>query len=115
MTPEDLEDVAAIDAWLDSRCSPDYLEQPLSQDWARVAKLCEEAGEAIAELILATGQNPRKGTDPEAARRLLGELADAAWTGIFAIQHFTKDKDLTDAVLRERLARTRLRVPDDTA
>jgi sugar phosphate isomerase/epimerase len=103
--------VTAIDAWLDSAASPDYQEQPLAQDWARVAKACEEAGEAIVELIAATGQNPRKPRDEAAAARLLRELADVAWAGVLAIQHFTKDVNATNAILQEKLAMTRGRVP----
>jgi hypothetical protein len=36
---------------------------------------------------------------------LLGELADVALTGIFAIQHFTKDIEATRRVVQTRLAR----------
>lgn len=104
--------MAAIDAWLDSGSSIQYRVQPLAQDWARVAKVTEEAGEAVAELILATGQNPRKPGDPAAAGRLLEELADVALTAVLAIQHFTKDARRTDEILRGRLARTRARVPE---
>lgn len=109
MRDDELAAIHAIDAWLDSGCSPGYQRQPLAQDWARVAKITEEAGEAVSELILATGQNPRKPLDPAAAERLLDELADAALTAILAIQHFVKDADATDAILRERLERTRKR------
>lgn len=103
--------VRDIDEWLDSACSPDYQAQPLAQDWARVAKSVEEAGEAIAELILATGQNPRKPRDPLAAGRLLDELADVAWTGVLAIQHFTKDTGMTRNILHRRLDGIHARVP----
>lgn len=34
---------------------------PEAITWGRVAKVSEEAGEVIDALILATGQNPRKG------------------------------------------------------
>lgn len=91
--------VEAIDAWLDKNVSSPYTSMSLAQDWARVAKISEEAGEAIAELILLTGQNPRKGTHPEAYRRLLMELADTALTAIYAIQHFTKNIDETEIIL----------------
>jgi hypothetical protein len=92
--------VVAVDLMLDEGTSPLYKDQPLAQHWARVAKLVEESGEAIAELILATGQNPRKGTDISAYDRLLAELADAAMTGVYAIQHFTKDIDVTAGIMQ---------------
>lgn len=111
MTPEELAAVAAVDAWLDSGASADYQDQPLGQDWARVAKTAEEAGEAIAELILATGQNPRKPRDLAAQGRLLKELADVAWAAVLAIQHFTKDTARTDQVLSAALGKARGRVP----
>ena len=55
-------------------------------------------GEAIAALIAMTGQNPRKGVCGT-LDGLLGELGNMAVTGIFAIQHFTKDEAKTFAVL----------------
>lgn len=100
----------AVDIWLDAGAGQAYQDQPLAQDWARACKLAEEEGESIAELILATGQNPRKPHDPAAAGRLLEELADRAWTAILAIQHFTKSTALTDQVLSDCLAKLRGRV-----
>lgn len=93
--------VAYVDRILDEQVSVLYKNAPLAQDWARTAKVAEEAGEAIAELILLTGQNPRKGYDPEARERLIRELADTALTAVFAIQHFTKDSTLTGMALSE--------------
>lgn len=92
--------VEAVDRILDENVADIYKEQPLAQDWARISKETEEHGEAIAELILATGQNPRKGFDPEAWARMMAELADRALTSIYALQHFTKDIKLTEYILR---------------
>jgi hypothetical protein len=91
-----------VDEWLDSDVAAEYRAQPLSQDWARVAKVAEEVGEAIDALIGCTGQNPRKGHygEPE---DLLAELADVAVTGMFAIQHFTKDNARTASVIMASL------------
>lgn len=86
--------VHRLDAHLDRDVAERYQGQPLAQDWARVAKVVEEAGEAIAELIGMTGQNPRKGITSD-EDKLLGELADVALTGIYAMQHFTKDSTRT--------------------
>jgi hypothetical protein len=97
----DREVVREVDEHLDSGVAGEYKDQPLAQSWARVAKVTEEAGEAIAELILMTGQNPRKPQDPAACGRLLKELADVTMTGVYAIQHFTKDADATARILYE--------------
>jgi hypothetical protein len=91
-----------IDEHLDSKVSQYYKDQPLAQDWARVAKALEEAGEAIAALIGYTGQNPRKGFT-HGKEDLLDELADLALTGIYAIQHFTKDEDTTYRIIEVRM------------
>jgi photosystem II stability/assembly factor-like uncharacterized protein len=100
-----VESVTEIDAWLDGEVAATYRGQPLAQDWARVAKVTEEAGEAIEALIAWTGQNPRKPQRPEARAELLTELADVALTAILAIQHFTKDAGQTWAHLDHRLGR----------
>lgn len=98
-------EVIDVDEWLDDAVAGTYERQPLAQDWARVAKIIEEAGEAIAELILMTGQNPRKGQDPAARERMLEEMADAALTAILGIQHFTKDSETTRGIIERRMTR----------
>jgi len=98
--------VEYVDRILDDNVSALYRNEPLAQDWARVAKVIEEAGEAIAELISYTGQNPRKPHGDSAAyMRMLAELADTAMTPIYAIQHFTKDVELTTGYLIAAQAR----------
>lgn len=99
----DAQAVIDFDDWLDSKVSRQYLGQPLAQDWARVAKIQEEAGEVIAALIGYTGQNPRKGFTHD-QYHILQELADTALTAIYAIQHFTKNIEKTQAVIAERQA-----------
>lgn len=103
--------VGEVDEILDDNVSEIYQDMPLAQDWARVTKVGEELGEAINELILMTGQNPRKPRDPEAYNRLLMELADVAMTGVYAIQHFTKNVDITEQVMMDAQIKhqTRLR------
>ena len=132
-----LETIEAVDAWLDGAVAAEYGEQPLSQDWARTAKVGEETGEAqeelkawrraaldqarvseidipagraISALIAVTGQNPRKGVHGT-REALLKELADVVCTGLFAIQHFTKDTNMTWMILLETLDKARSRVP----
>lgn len=105
--------IRRVDEALDARCSGLYHDQPLAQDWARVCKLAEETGEAVSELILWTGQNPRKGTDLEARSRMLAELADVALGAIYAVQHFTKDVEATRQVITDaqRKHETRFHLP----
>lgn len=95
--------VAAVDTWLDGNVSDAYIDQPLAQHWARVAKAGEEAGEAVDALIAWTGQNPRKPQRDEAYGELMDELADTALTAIYGMQHFTKDADETMRLLWARL------------
>lgn len=94
--------IEAIDRWIDAGVSPSYQEQRLALDWSRIGKISEELGEVTDALIGCTGQNPRKGyySSLEAVTR---ELADVAWTAIFAIQHFTKDETETGRILVDRL------------
>jgi len=98
----------AIDLHLDREVGQPYKDEPLAQDWARVAKVSEEVGEAINELILWTQQNPRKVQrgDKGSREALLSELADVVITGALAIQHFTKDAEVTRDLLLSRLEAT---------
>jgi hypothetical protein len=102
--------IVAADRWLDADCGPAYQAQPLAQDWGRLSKVIEELGEAIAEMILWTGQNPRKPRDPAAYDRMLKEIADVVASGLVCIQHFTKDIDATEAVIAANFEKLRSRV-----
>jgi phosphoribosyl-ATP pyrophosphohydrolase len=100
-----------VDAYLDSHRSPEYIEQSLANDWARVTKVCEEAGEVWAALSKRTGENYRKGvcgTETE----LLGELADCVSAAMCAIQHRTKNAKATWAVVSAAFAKAHQRVVD---
>jgi hypothetical protein len=103
--------VSEVDEWLDSSVSAEYKAQPLAQDWARISKVAEELGEAIDAYILTTGQNPRKG-QTDSLPEVLNELADVAFTAILAIQHFTKDSDLTVTILTDKIAMIYARMRD---
>ena len=103
-----LEAVEMVDAYLDSHRSPDYLEQPLANDWARVTKVCSEAGEVMDALANLTGENYRKGTCGTRAE-LLGELGDCVSAAMCAIQHLTKDTGQTWAVVSAAFAKARSR------
>lgn len=104
--------IAAIDTWLDSGAGQAYQNQPLAQDWARLSKVSEELGEAIAELILYSGQNPRKPQDAEAYGRMLKEIADVICTGLLCLQHFTKDMTITSKVINANLRKIITRNPE---
>lgn len=85
-----LSDLAQVDTWLDEYVSRAYKDQPLAQDWARIAKVGEEFGEVVDAYIAYTGQNPRKPA-PGAMGDVMKELTDVAYTAILAMLHFTKD------------------------
>jgi NTP pyrophosphatase (non-canonical NTP hydrolase) len=97
-----LEAVELVDAHLDSSASGDYRAQPLAQRWARVTKVCEEAGEVWQALSKVTGENPRKGTCAS-EEDLLGELGDTVSAALCAIQHLTKDREATWQVVAQAL------------
>ena len=94
--------VGLFDEHLDEGVAQEYKDQPLAQDWARVAKVNEEAGEAIQALIALTGQNPRKGVTGTLGE-LLDELADTALSAIYAIQHFTKNEVTTRSFIENKV------------
>jgi hypothetical protein len=102
----DWQQLAEFDCYLDECVSADYKAEPLAQDWARISKVSEELGEAVAKFILLTGQNPRKGMHGS-MDDVLEELADTAFTAIYAIQHFTKNDARTRQVLRDHQVKAR--------
>lgn len=108
-----LEAVEMVDAHIDAATAEEYRAQPLAADWARVTKVCEEAGEVWAALSKLTGENPRKGVCGTRGE-LLGELGDTAMAAICAIQHLTKNTDETWAVFSAALLKARGRVSDPT-
>lgn len=121
--------IEKVNDWLDGQVAEAYKDQPLAQDWARVAKLIEELGEvreashgqnlpvadherigaleetigrSVSALIASTGQNPRKGISGT-QDEMLKELGDVVCCGLFAIQHFTRDAGLTADVVEAGL------------
>lgn len=103
--------VTSVDGWLDDYAPAHYRDNPLAQDWARLAKLMEESGEAVDKFIGITGNNPRKGVHGT-EEEFLGELADVAATAILAIQHFTKEWARTEEVLWDKAVALSERIPD---
>jgi NTP pyrophosphatase (non-canonical NTP hydrolase) len=103
--------IHAIDRWLDSAVSEEYIRQPLAQDWARIGKVIEELGESIRALIGYTGQNPRKGFT-HSQEDMLEELADSAITAILGMQHFTKNTSTTRLIIMDKIKAIERRVPN---
>lgn len=57
--------------------------------WARLAKITEEHGEAVAAYIGATGQNPRKGITHD-IDDVCRELLDVAVSALLAYEHLAE-------------------------
>lgn len=77
--------VARLVAWLDRHNGTGPQETAL-----RLLKVTEEAGEAAAAYIGATGQNPRKGTT-HTPTDVADELCDVIVTAMVALHSFTPD------------------------
>jgi len=90
-----------LDEYLDEMVSDRYKEQPLAQDWARIAKIGEEYGEVVDAFIGVTGQNPRKGIYGS-EDDVDNELVDVLITAVLALQHRTKDIRRTALIINDR-------------
>jgi hypothetical protein len=77
--------LAALSRWIDTHPA-NAARDPEAQLWGRVSKVSEETGEAIAALIGATGQNPRKGLT-HTMDDVVAELLDVAVTALCAVEH----------------------------
>src|SRR5215469_8891131 len=85
----------------DQQYQPDLYGVNLARDWARISKVAEELGEAIAEFIALTGQNPRKPKNGS-PDKFQDEICDVIITGILCLQHFTKNVTETEQTLADR-------------
>ncbi|WP_063770737.1 MazG-like family protein [Streptacidiphilus carbonis] len=81
--PDPWQTISALVAWLDVHNGSGQQETAL-----RLLKVTEEAGEAAAAYIGATGQNPRKGTTHTAAD-VADELCDVIVSAMVALHSFT--------------------------
>ena len=97
------EQLAALSAWIDTSTA-NQARDPEARLWGRVAKIGEEAGEAIAALIGATGQNPRKGVTHTLAD-VRAELLDVAVTALAAVEHLNGNDATSIDALTEKLDR----------
>lgn len=79
------ENLRRLSVWIDEGNSH---RDPEAILWGRVSKVTGEAGEAIAALIGATGQNPRKGFTHDMLD-VVQELLDVAVTALGAVEHIS--------------------------
>ncbi len=91
----------ALSGWIDGY-PPNRERDPEALLYHRVCKVTEECGEAVAALIAATGQNPRKGRSATLAG-VEKELLDVAVAALAAIAHLHAD-DPEPPELEELLA-----------
>lgn len=73
--------------------------------WGRVAKVCEESGEAMQAMIGLTGQNPRKGSHVTRLQ-LREELLDVAVTALGAVEHLDGHTGESIELLLDKIERT---------
>ena len=99
------ENLAALSAWIDAGQGDRHPEAIL---WGRVSKVTEEAGESIAALIGATGQNPRKGYT-HSMEDVVSELLDVAVTALGAVEHLTDNTGASIDLLADHVARVCVR------
>lgn len=95
-------ELSQVERWLYDTAPQEYKDQPTALGWARIAKITEEAGEAVDAYIRFTGGNPRKERTTD-MRPVLDELADVAITAIVAILHFTQSESAAGTVLVDRV------------
>lgn len=95
--------LAYLSRWLDESQGDRDAEAIL---WGRVAKVSEEAGEAIAALIGATGQNPR--LNPflgitHSYDDVVDELLDVAITAMTAVEDMTGNESRSLGLFHEKV------------
>jgi hypothetical protein len=91
--------LAALSEWIDRGNAH---RDPEAVLWGRVGKVTEEAGEATAALIGATGQNPRKGHTHD-MMDVVQELLDVAVTALGAVEHITGNQGAALSMLDEKV------------
>lgn len=77
------EALVALSRWVDASNAH---RDPEANTWARIAKVAEEAGEAITAYTGAIGHNPRKGVTC-GTDAVLTELLDVAVAALAAYEH----------------------------
>lgn len=97
--------LADLSTWIDTT---NQHRDPEAILWGRVAKVSEEAGEAIACLVGATGQNPRKG-QTHSLEDVIEELLDTAVAALGAVEHITGNTGTSLALLLDKIDRVAIR------
>lgn len=113
MTIGEILDIAKLTSdYLNGNVPAYYKDNKLANDWRRITKVCEEAGEVWEALSKATGDNPRK---PHTGNYddVLKELGDVAFAAICAIYHITDDTELTGEVLDAAAMKAKSRISKD--
>lgn len=108
--------IELVDAHLDAAAPEIYRQDNdasrLANRWRRLAAgPASEGQEAVDELNLSTGGNPRKGVIGDQGT-VLKELGDCAVASLLAIQSETKNTGATWEVFLAALAKALNRVPD---
>lgn len=78
-------ELARLSNWLDEANAH---RDPEARTWGRMAKLSEETGEVVQEMIAFTGQNPRK-PKTLTVTALIKENLDVAITALGNVEHLT--------------------------
>ena len=94
--------LVSLSKWVDEYNAHRNREAAL---WGRVAKVCEESGEAMQALIGFTGQNPRKGSHVTHSQ-LREELLDVAATALGAVEHLDGHTGESIELLFDKIERT---------
>lgn len=93
--------LAALSAAIDAHNAD---RDPEAILWGRVAKVAEEAGEAVGALVGVTGQNPRKGVS-HSQTDLVDELLDVATAALGAVEHLTENRGFSLRLLAAKITR----------
>ena len=99
--------LAALSEWIDGSAANQSRPHE-AQLWGRCVKVAEEAGEVVAALIGATGQNPRKGVT-HGIEDVEKELLDVAVSALCAVEHLTGNAGSSIFALQRHLARLKER------
>lgn len=98
--------IAKISAWVDE-AEVNIHRDPEALGWHRVAKVAEEAGEAVGAWLLSTGGNPRKPVGPVAD--VIEELLDTAIAALGAVEHLTGNDGAALGMLFSKVAKVHKR------
>lgn len=93
--------LAALSRWIDESPANAGRDRE-ALGWHRVAKVSEEAGEAVSAWLGYTGGNPRKGVTHELGD-VIGELLDTATAALAGVEHLTGNQGHSMWMLLEKI------------